>query len=156
MDDVLIGQGGVDRISGRAGADRLEGNGGNDQLNGEAGSDELIGGAGNDYLTGGAGSDRFSFSSPTDGIDTITDFNASEDLIKVSINGFGGDLSVGQLDSSQVTLGSLASTNDHRFIYNDANGDLLFDSDGNGLASAIQFATLDPNLALTHQHFVLV
>ncbi|MDJ0659976.1 MAG: hypothetical protein QNJ42_10885 [Crocosphaera sp.] len=97
---------------------------------------------------------RFSFSSPTDGIDTITDFTVADDVIELAANGF--NLPLGQIDSSQFTLGSAASTNTHRLIYNDSNGDLLFDNDGNGAAAATPFANLDPNLALTHQHFVVV
>ncbi|MDJ0659618.1 MAG: hypothetical protein QNJ42_09015 [Crocosphaera sp.] len=78
----------------------------------------------------------------------------ADDIIELAANGF--NLPVGQLDSTQFTLGSAASTNAHRLIYDDTNGDLLFDSDGNGSATATKFASLNPNLALTHQHFGVV
>ncbi len=155
-DNILVGRAGNDVINGDKGNDQLFGGEGNDQIAGGSGNDFLNGGAGNDTLTGGAGSDRFSLSNLSDGVDTITDFTVADDLIEILASGFGGNLSLGQLDIGQFILGSQASTNAHRFIYNDTNGDLLFDSDGNGSISATKFATLDPNLALTYQNFVIV
>ncbi|MBX7458350.1 type I secretion C-terminal target domain-containing protein [Qipengyuania sp. 1NDH17] len=100
-DDVMSGNGGNDTIDGGDGNDRIyagdgddyaEGGAGNDLITGGNGDDILIGGAGDDYIrgdagtdtiTGGAGADMFEFidlsgSNLVDGVDTITDFNASE------------------------------------------------------------------------------
>src|SRR6478609_9711042 len=60
--DLVLGEGGDDIrtgdyddiIVGNGGGDRLSGAGGNDKLSGGIGSDTLLGGAGNDQLDGGA------------------------------------------------------------------------------------------------------
>lgn len=69
--DVLIGDGGDNRMNGL---------GGDDELDGMNGADRLIGGRGNDTLTGGVGRDTFFFRRG-DGDDTITDFNSAADQI---------------------------------------------------------------------------
>jgi Ca2+-binding RTX toxin-like protein len=58
-------------------------------LNGGDGSDVLHGGGGDDVLAGGAGSDRFDFSG-SNGTDTITDFQAGLDTIRLA--GYGAAL----------------------------------------------------------------
>ena len=139
--DILQGQGGHDRLFGGNGHDRLFGDNGNDRLLGGNGHDRLVGGNGNDTLTGNSGKDSFVFNSPSEGIDTITDFSVTDDLIEVSASGFGGGLTAGgSITPGQFTLGSAATTPDHRFIYD--GGDLYFDPDGNGSASQVQIATL--------------
>lgn len=88
--DLLRGYENNDILVGVAGSDTLAGGVGNDALNGGTGNDTLIGDAGEDTLTGGAGADIFIFSSPFDGIDSITDFNFEEgDKIQISAKGFG-------------------------------------------------------------------
>ncbi|WP_417538287.1 Ig-like domain-containing protein [Marinomonas sp.] len=80
-----------DRLDGGAGQDKLYGGGGDDFLLGGGGTDTLFGGDGNDVLrgdegqdtmTGGAGQDLFILTD--DGVDTITDFNSSEDALDIS------------------------------------------------------------------------
>ena len=80
-DDDLRGSTGNDTLSGLGGNDYLAGEQGNDVLNGGDGNDVLVGGTGNDRLTGGTGSDSFVFlaSGSANGVDTITDFNFSQD-----------------------------------------------------------------------------
>jgi Ca2+-binding RTX toxin-like protein len=139
----LIGDNTNNVLTGGLGNDTLEGLGGNDTLNG---------GAGNDTLTGGTESDRFTFNTPTEGIDRITDFSVIDDTIVVSATGFSGGLVAGAaIIPNQLVIGSGATTLNHRFIYNSSTGALFFDADGNGALTSTQIATLNPNLALTHQ-----
>ena len=56
--DVLVGDGGANRLDGNAGDDELRGGIGNDQLNGNPGHDWLYGGNGDDELQGNEGNDR--------------------------------------------------------------------------------------------------
>lgn len=74
-DKIESGAGG-DLVHAGAGADSLDGGTGNDRLFGDAGNDYIFGGTNRDRMTGGSGSDSFHFSSGN-GIDTITDFDAS-------------------------------------------------------------------------------
>lgn len=73
--DVIIGDGGANRLEGERGNDRLIGNGGNDVLRGEAGNDQLSGGFGVDDMDGGAGIDRIDYAYSSGGwtIDLATE-----------------------------------------------------------------------------------
>jgi uncharacterized protein len=51
------------------------------ELAGTAHHDRIVGGAGNDTITGGPGNDTFVFNSPSDGVDTITDFALGSDVL---------------------------------------------------------------------------
>ena len=70
-----------------SGSDIVFGSSNNDLVQGGNGNDTLAAGPGDNTLTGGAWADTYIFSHLT-GSDTITDFNPSEDNIKVltSIN----------------------------------------------------------------------
>lgn len=82
--DVINGQGGNDTIKGLSGNDLLRGSTGNDTLLGGKGRDRLLGEDGDDLLNGGGGSDLFGLS-VSQGVDTISDFNASQqDRIELS------------------------------------------------------------------------
>ncbi len=78
--------------NGRAGGDdKINGGAGDDLIYAQEGDDTIVGGAGNDTLTGGSGADAFVFENVGDGVDTITDFDASEgDVINLSsvLSGF--------------------------------------------------------------------
>ncbi len=48
------------------------------------------------------------------------------------------------------TIGSAATDDSDRFIYNQTTGGLFFDADGIGVASQMQFAQLSSGLAMTN------
>jgi Ca2+-binding RTX toxin-like protein len=75
--DVINGQSGNDTIKGLSGDDLLRGGTGNDTLSGGKGRDRLTGDDGDDLLNGGSGSDLFVLS-VSQGVDTISDFNISQ------------------------------------------------------------------------------
>lgn len=164
-DDYIVGLGGNDILYGNAGNDRIEGGSGNDKLYGGSGADRLSGGTGNDLinggtgadtLTGGSGYDTFVFdTSPTSGIDTITDFNPAYDTIRLHSSVFTG-LPTGKLASSAFQVGTAANDASDRIIYNKATGAVFFDPDGSGAAAAQQFAQLTPGTAVTNADFSVV
>ncbi len=120
----------------------LEGGGGVDTLVGGSANDDLLGEVGNDLLTGNGGADRFIFTAINHRFDTITDFTPGQDSIVVSAAAFGGGLTPGVLPANQFVLGTSAGDADDRFIYNDNNGNLLYDADGNGSGNSLLLATL--------------
>ncbi|MEH2259926.1 beta strand repeat-containing protein [Nostoc sp.] len=137
--------------------DLIVGGNGDDTLNGDDGNDILIGGKGNDSLYGGSGTDTFAFNSFNEGIDRLDDFNTTNELIRVSVAGFGSGLSAGSLQKNQFTIGSSATTSTQRFIYNDVTGALFFDRDGSASAfTQVQFGQLSSGLSLTKNNFVVV
>lgn len=139
----------------------------NDTLTGNDGVNFLEGGLGNDVLTGGAGKDDFLMYSPlgANNIDTITDFNPSEDLIKLSdsifqnvYNGYQRSLFQGIRPESFVANATgTAMDRDDRLVYNTTTGVLSYDADGNGTGSAIVFAVLgtDVHPTLTYNSFTM-
>lgn len=94
--DQLLGSIGNDTIEGGAGNDKLEGGAGNDRMVGGAGDDYFLGGNGDDILyfgegkdraSGGEGKDLFGYDAYDTMVDTISDFEPSEDelLFKSSV-----------------------------------------------------------------------
>jgi Ca2+-binding RTX toxin-like protein len=162
-DDTLIGGLGSDSLSGDAGNDSLDGGGandtllgggGNDTLLGDAGNDildgggandRLIGGLGNDTLTGGLGADRFVYNNSNEGPDTITDFNVSQDFIRVSSAGFGGLTTIG--GTLTPSLFATAENGTAKFIY--SGGVLQYDSDLANSGGLVTIATLTGSPGLT-------
>ncbi|MBL1210788.1 MAG: calcium-binding protein, partial [Geminocystis sp. GBBB08] len=100
--------------------------------------------------------DSFRFNSTSEGIDRLTDFNITDDTLRVLGSGFGGGLITGTLLLTQFTIGSSATTSAHRFFYNSSTGGLFFDVDGSGATAAVQFATLNTGLALTNADLVVM
>ena len=157
-------------IGGSSGDNFLDGGDGNDTLSainasgkntlkGGNGNDILIGGYGNDSLYGGSGIDTFVFNSydlRSNSGNRVYDFNATNDVIWISAAGFGSGLLIGSLSANQFQIGASATTGDQKFIYNNITGALLFDPDGTGESSQVQFAQLSPGLPLTNNNFVIV
>ncbi|MGB3495598.1 MAG: calcium-binding protein, partial [Elainellaceae cyanobacterium] len=128
----------------------INGLSGDDVLRGEEGDDTLIGGLGNDTLVGGAGADSFQFTEFEAGVDTLRDFSGAEgDRLLIPQSGFGGDLSLGLLTEEQFTLGSAASRESDRLIYDSSTGGLFYDADGTGVASQQKIAQLSGSPSLS-------
>ncbi|NET08639.1 MAG: calcium-binding protein, partial [Symploca sp. SIO2B6] len=145
-------------LFGGAGNDQLFGEAGDDALYGEEGNDTLNGGDGDDTLTGGTGADNFTFDAANQGVDIINDFLSLQgDKIFVSASGFGGGLVAGAtITAEQFVLGSSAADASDRFIYNQTNGNLLFDIDGIGSQAATHIATLSSNPLITNTDIVML
>ena len=156
QDDPLDGIGNKldNTITGNDSTNILSGKRGNDTILGEGGIDLIVGGVGDDILTGGDGADRFYRWRSGTGVDTITDFQVGEDKLYFSARGFGGDLvGVGvlsELTQEQFILGTAATTQSNRFIYDTDTGNLFFDIDGTGDIAQVQIATLSSGLALSN------
>jgi len=156
--DMLRGGTAPDTLAGGGGRDWLYGGSNGDVLKGRAGQDTLYGGRGADKLIGGPGNDRFVFKEALDSmkIDTIVDFTPGHDQIWLSRSDFGGIGGEGTLSASAFHVGAAAADAGDRIIYNDANGDLIYDANGNAAGGATRFAALDPGLHLTHGDFLVI
>lgn len=95
----------IENAIGGAGNDTIIGNAIDNVLNGGAGNDRLEGGGGHDTLIGGSGSDTFVFG-PHDGVDTITDFQASAGGDVVLLSGITGVSSYADVLSHLSQVGS--------------------------------------------------
>jgi Ca2+-binding RTX toxin-like protein len=146
-------------ISGNSGANALGGAGGNDVISGGAGNDTINGQAGNDKLTGGTGLDAFVFTtglSATTNIDSIVDFSAVDDTIRLENAVFAGLGATGALNAAFFRFGSAAADANDHIIYNSTTGALIYDVNGNGSGGAVQFATLLNHGALSYADFVII
>jgi len=145
-------------IKGRGNAlnNQLSGNAGNNVLLGGAGNDILNGAAGNDVLIGGVGNDHFVFDTALNSltnVDTISDFNVANDDIRLENAIFTKLTVMGTLAAAAFHTGASATAADDRIIYNNATGDLFYDSNGNAAGGSVQFAHLSPGLSLTFRDF---
>lgn len=138
--DRLLGQAGNDVLSGGDGDDTVLGGAGNDQISGGAGNDVLLAGSGDDTVTPGTGNDIVSLGTGgsdllvievtgNDGVDTVYDFVAGADKIRLTSNGAtltnaaeiqaaldgaaqfvsGGDLQIYFENGTQLTLKGVAA-----------------------------------------------
>ena len=101
-DDTLNGESGDDRMFGEIGDDIMDGATGNDTLYGGAGFDKMIGGEGNDVLAGNFNADTFIFRDDH-GNDTITDFDALNDLEKIDLSEVTAITSMSDLAANHMT-----------------------------------------------------
>ncbi|MDZ8028558.1 MAG: calcium-binding protein [Nostoc sp. DedQUE11] len=128
-----------------------------DNIVGSNGNDTISGRNGSDTLYGGNGIDTFGFNSFDQGVDTIYDFNATNELIQLPLSSIYNFTEQGLLSASKFTIGASATTSTQRIIYNSTTGALFFDQDGSaGAFIQVQFAQLSAGLSLTNNNFVVV
>lgn len=143
------------------GADKLTGNAAANFFRAGAGNDILAGGLGNDTLYGEAGKDIFLFNtklSASTNVDTIGDFNVTDDTIRLDNAIFTQITGTGTLTVAQFYKSAAGVANDasDRIIYETDTGKLFYDSNGNASGGSVHFATIGANLALTAADFVIV
>jgi len=148
--DKLSGGVGKDTLNGGADNDRLFGDVGGDMLNGGVGADTLTGGSGIDTLTGGTGADVFVFNyNGAANREIIIDFKAVDDALKFNNDAFTAFAYTGQLRAADFVLGTAATDNADRFIYQKSTGSLWYDADGKGAGAKVLVAELADNTTLT-------
>jgi serralysin len=126
---------------------------------GDAGNDILSGDRGNDTLTGGAGADTFRFEFlGIDNMDTLTDFNPTEDKIQLDRAVFNA-LIPGNLTGNQfITVPNFnpnapGVTGAANLIYNPIDGSLYYRNQ-NGQISIV--AQVGNNLNLGSNNFEII
>jgi len=143
LSNVLTGNVGDNMLTGMGGNDVLDGGAGADTLSGGADDDLLYGGGGIDILDGGAGSDSFYYSLSAEGGagETVQGFVSGADRFLLLGSGFGNVAAVNAGNFEVINdaagyggVGTVASALNQQatFIFNQADGALTFDPDGNG------------------------
>ncbi len=131
----------------------------NDIIAGGAGADTLKGYRGNDTLYGGNGADNFVFNSPLNAatnVDTIKDFNGA-DTIQLDNAYFAALAATGALAPERFKNLNIAAVDaDDRILYDQAAGDLFYDSNGSGAGGRVLFAHIDNGYAMTSADFVVI
>ena len=152
--------GGNYNANGRNGQnDFLAGNTGANIINGFSGNDTIRGGLGNDTLTGGAGMDTFQFlTAPNSAAnrDIITDFSVADDVIHLENAVYTLIGANGALAASLFKNLLAAQDADDRILYDQANGNLYYDTNGLTAGGVIHFAEVTNGLGLTAADFVVV
>ena len=135
----------------------LTGNELGQQLIGNAGANILDGGDGADTLFGGGGADTFAFTTTlgAGNVDAIGDFQTGVDKIALDHAIFDG-LATGSVPSGVFHVGTAATDEDQRIIYDQTTGNLYYDQDGSGGGAAILFATLSGHPTLTASDFSVI
>lgn len=153
--DDIVNLVNVENVIASGDDDELLGDSNANGLTAGGGADVLDGRLGNDVLSGGTGADDFYFSTALDGllnVDAIADFAAVDDTFFLS-DAIFSTISGGTLDASAFVIGDTAADADDRIIYDQDNGLIYYDPDGNGGTDAILFATVAAGTALTSVDF---
>ncbi len=142
------------------GAINLTGNAFNQIMHGNGGANVLNGGAGNNTISGFGGADIFVFNTALNAatnMDTITDFNAAADTIRLENAIFTLLATTGALAANlfkNLNLG--AQDADDRILYNDTTGAIIYDSNGLTAGGQTQFALLTGSPTVTAADFVVI
>ena len=130
-------------------------------VTGNAGANVLNGGLGNDTLAGLGGSDTFLFNTALNAAtnhDTIADFIVADDTIQLenaifTLLATGGVLAANLFEDTSI--GGQSGT--EVIVYDRANGDLYYDTNGAGVADGlVLFADVANGTLLTNADFFVV
>jgi hypothetical protein len=128
-------------------SEQIFGLGGDDTIFAMAGNDIVDGGPGNDRLSGGPGSDSYLFSTAIkpkgSNVDTITDFSSAGETILLDNAIFTKLKTEGALKAKWFNIGKKAHDRNDYIVYNDKNGDILYDKNGDKKGGSILFAKLE-------------
>lgn len=143
------GTSGID-LTGNEIAQSIAGNAGSNVLDGKGGSDTLKGLGGKDFFV-------FSAALGADNVDTIADFSAADDTIRLE-NAIFTALTAGALTSSAFKdIADGPKDANDRVIYNSATGHLYYDADGSGGAFGnVKFASIANLADLTAADFAVI
>lgn len=148
----------IENVIGTEKGDELKGSSAANELQGRGGNDKIYGGLGKDTLIGGGGEDKFVFDTKpaSDNVDTISDFNVSDDTIWLDKDIFAKAGKVGDLASAAFYVGTKSHDDTDRIVYDKTSGKLFYDADGDGSGAAVQIALLSKNLKLTAADFDII
>jgi hypothetical protein len=147
IDGTVTLDGTVDRFDGRHGTsgDIYTGNGNDTVLLGKGKVSIHIGAHGNKVLTGGTGHDTFVFDEGIGGHVVIKNFDPAVDKIELSEKFFPGLGPHGALHAAHFAIDGNAHNTSPQIVYDDHNGLLFYDSNGDLPGGEAAFAKLTPH-----------
>jgi len=145
----VIGTWDNDNLTGNSGDNLLMGQGGIDVINGGDGDDTLYGGDGLDALNGGAGADIYYYKALGEGGDSILSFDDGQDIFAFNSSVFDStaqlfNAAIGGYDGSNGSFGS----NDAAFLFDTANNELWYDSNGDLAGGNELIATISGSVTI--------
>jgi Ca2+-binding RTX toxin-like protein len=158
--DELHGGDKNDEIHGRQGQDVVYGDGGNDLLDGGAGDDIVYGGAGDDRFQdysgadtfiGGTGKDIFVFTDPSDGTDTVADFQHGVDRVSIDTQYLGLAVNTHLV---LILEGGTPPATDPYLHYDKATGDLTYQANILGAAVEVMHFSNGPTISSADLYFI--
>jgi Ca2+-binding RTX toxin-like protein len=113
---------------------------------------------GSNILTGGVGEDSFTFDTEPSSANVvvITDFDTTNDTIRLDSSIFTTLTKSGTLSSSFFRVGEKALDPKDHIVYDANTGVLAYDADGSGAGAAVKFAVIENKAALTAADFVVI
>ncbi len=126
---------------------------------GNALANTIAGNGAANILTGGAGADSFLFGAKLNkkaNVDTLADFSHADDTIILDNAIFTKLKKEGVLKGKLFHEGKKAHDGNDRIIYNENNGKLTFDKNGDHKGGAMKFAALPEDLDLNKGDFFVV
>jgi Ca2+-binding RTX toxin-like protein len=155
LGQVFLNDGGNDTFNGAGGTSGTITATGNDKIMLGKGSARVHVGGGSDIITAGPGHDRFIFDSALTGqIEQIKKFTHGHDTIVLSLSDFPMLGALGQLNTGHFDFGHATKAHPE-IIYNQGNGFLSYDANGNAPGGLHHFATLLGAPTISHADFIL-
>lgn len=151
----------LNMVNGGPRSDRLIGTSANDLIQGFGGNDTISGKLGTDSLLGGSGQDTFVFDTTlsASNVDTVSDFVASDDTLRLENGIFSKLRTTGTLNSSffRANVGGIAQDSNDYILFDTSTGNVYYDADGNGNGVAVLFVSMVELVGtLTRADFVVV
>jgi Ca2+-binding RTX toxin-like protein len=153
LDELVLSASNVITIKNNDGYTVFAGDG-NDRVTGGKGDDVISGGKGKDTLSGGQGADIFVISGNdlvNADVDIILDFSKAQGDMIAFDTSTGIDFDPSYFVSQS---GSVAQSENAKFIYDNKKGNLYYDADANGDSPAILIASFSNKPALSADDFM--
>lgn len=139
-DNAIDGGDGDDTITTGDGDDTIDGGDGDDVIVAGNGTNDITGGEGADTMTGGDGVDTYIYTAASESqgvtVDTITNFDAEEDVLDFSAITSGTGLYLGEANGYGAVLTSLSAGGSAEAVLDTSTNTLYVDVDGDGALTA--------------------
>ena len=139
----------------------LTGNALGQTIIGNIGDNRIDGGGGADLVNALGGADTFIFTSALGGgnLMTINGYSVTDDGIEIDnaiFTGLAGGLGTLATGNFRANVTGTAQDASDKILYDTDDGGLFYDADGFGAGARVQFAQINPGLAIANTEFEIV